>query len=571
MIKNRFPDNLIASTELDPALVPDLANVAQKGPIVAQIELDQIVDNVTIDLAQAAQTTSHARPSMFASISSFAENVRKALNAVDGTQPPSVYAGLDDLVKRDFAEWQGMVAAVALSHVYSGAGLEISVDPVYLDGHNQVERCILMEMDKDAVYKQAVTQRDPLTGDPTGGYLYYICQNGVPFALFHPGVGLCAMKQYDAAIFDGVLSWHESIAEDGCHAGWKFIAEPGQAHLDDFCLSRIAWWAGQNNLRQYKNFIQNLQRDRTHVPSPNLVSPAALPNTVNIDSVWPGKGTAFGTTMMFCLDINGVAYSLPELFMDTLLLTYVEKQENNKLVYNASTGEKKIGFLGDPEALAAFAPIPPFRKAFVKLLDNCTLENLVFDATTVAGKIQTILVEATILSPAGETFTISRKYSAKMICQGKVPHLMIWPYMEMPKGMNLWNNYHATWYEQAKSVSPLRDCNDKMLRMISGLSYSFADQGTTRKVFRPTAQHDAWEVCTGTAPFRYAILTGKYQDDGAAMEMGMIFVPAIPEYDPYSAQSVFFVNQTSPVKLAIDFGTTSTVCALRSNLLNGGA
>lgn len=569
MISKRFPDNLVASTMLNAQLVPGLDNVAQKGPIAAAVQLDQIVDNVTIDLAQAAQTTSHARPSMFASISSFAENVRKALNAVDGSQPPAVYAGLDKLVKQDFAEWQGMVAAVALSHVYSGSGLDISVDPIYLDGRNQVERCVLMEMDKDAAYKRAVTLRDPITGSPMGGYLYYVCQNGTPFALFHPEVGLCAMKQYDASIFDGVLSWHESL-EESCHTGWKFIAEPGSAILDDFCLSRIAWWAGQNNLRQYQNFIRSLQMNQMHIPSLSLISPAVLPNAVNIDSVWPGKGTAFGTTMMFCTDIHGVAYALPELFMDTLLLTYVEKQENNMLVYNTSMGEKQIRFRGTPAALEAFAPIPPFRRSFVKLLENCTLEDLVFDAFTVAGKLQNVLVEATIMSPAGESFTISRKYGADAICQGKVPHLMIWPFVEMPKGMNIWNNYHATWYEQAKSVSPLRDSSDRMIRMISGLSYQFADQGITRKVFRPTAQHDAWEVCTSDKPFRYAVLTGKERDDGAAVEMGMIFVPVIPEYDPYSAKSVFFVNAANPVKLAIDFGTTSTVCALRSNLLNQG-
>lgn len=567
-ISERFQDNLIASTDLNAQLVPGLNVATLKGPIAAAVGLDQIADNVTVDLAQTLDSTSHARPSMFASISSFAENVNRVLNAVDPSQPPTVYAGLSRNAKKDFAEWQGMVAVIALSNIYTGTGLNLSVDTVFLDAQTSlVHKCVLMEMDKDAVYSEAVV-KDPDTDELKTGYLYYICQNGVPFAVYHPNVGLCAMKEYDGSIFDGVISWYRHSEHD-CHSGWQSVMEPdGSSFLDDFCLSRIAWWARQNGLRKYEQYLHNRLRDPGYTLPDSLKSLEKIPNSANINTVWAGKGDTFGTAMMFYQDLRGNACALPALFLDTMLITYIGEEKNNRQVYITNDGEKPICFRDVPAELTGFAPVAPLRRSMVTLLKSCTLETLVFDAAMESQKLRSVTVEMQIRTGGNELFTIRKLYDSSQVRLGKLPYLMIWPYVSMPEGMDLWKQYYATWQDISGSMAFLTDVDGINLKALSDLNFDFEEQGMIHDVYRPTAQSQYWSVCTSERPFRYALVKGKA--DGKHLEdAGMIFVPEAKPFDTNDGKTTFPINHT-PVKLAIDFGTTSTVCALRTEHIQDG-
>ncbi len=571
-IKQRFPDFLIASTNLDKSLVPGLDISANKGPIVSAVGLDKIAERVTTDLTANGTNTSHARPSMFAWHSSFASNIREALNAVAPGVPATAYASLPQVVRDDFAEWQGMVAAVALSNVYSGTGLDLSVMTVKLDAKSLVHRCILIEMTKDFYYRDAVTKRDPVTNAPLEGYLFYICQKEVPFALYHPEVGLSALREYDATVFDGIVPWYKTKSEN-CHEGWVSVMEPnGSSMLDDFCLSRIAWWAGQNGRIDYQNYVQIRQQDPAHVPPASLVSPKLITNATNIDNVpsWKAYNRAakFGTTMMFYRDLDGTALPLPELFMDTMLLTHTGGQANNKLVYNSSTGEKPVCFRSNPPELADFAPVTPLHSNAVALLKSCTLEQINFDPILVAGCLSSVTTEVQIRTAYDEIFTVRKSYDAAMLRQGRLPYLMVWPFVPMPANMQLWKEYYATWHEQTRAMIPLRSTAG-IIPFIGSLGYDFQAQAKTYNIYRPTALNQSWTVCTGEKLFQYALLTGKEdENDEVSQEMGIIFIPAAPTYNT----PAFTINGTgNEVNLAIDFGTTSTVCALRASFLSGGA
>lgn len=135
-INDRLVDKLIASTALNDKLVPGLG-AAIKGPIVASVGLDKIAENIAIsNMAKLSENASHARPSMLASVSSFAENVRSALEALAPGKTPADFASLPDTCLQDFNEWQAMVAILALCNIYSGAGLKLSVQPMLLDGED---------------------------------------------------------------------------------------------------------------------------------------------------------------------------------------------------------------------------------------------------------------------------------------------------------------------------------------------------------------------------------------------------------------------------------------------------
>ena len=580
-INTRFSDNLISSTKLNPQLVAGL-QAGTSGPVALAVNLQQVADSVSVNLAKSKTNASHARPSMFASISSFAENVRKAMNAVTPGLPPTEYANLDEMTKQDFDEWQGMIAAVALNHIYSGSGLKLSIQPVHLvhieedkTRHNQLHRCILMEMDKDISYKDAITKRD-INGNPQEGYLFYICQNGTPFAIFHPTVGLAAMKEYDATIFADILPWHKPDESD-CHKAWlPVMTYAGDTMLDDFCLSRIAWWAEQNDMRNYKDFIRERQKNPAHAPAAQPGE--AIANAVNIDTIhptWAGKGTKFGTSLMFYTDPNGRNFALPELFLSKMLLTAVDDQSSNKLIYNTTKGAQPMFFVGNPAPLAKFAPVAPFRRDFVALLEHCTLENLAFNADVKGNVLHEVNVSVTIRTNAGEEFTIHKTYGTGKLLRGQVPYMMIWPYLPLPKlpgDRKLWKNFYATWQPVTDGMAPLMDGNSNSITIADSLTFDFEEQGKTEYVLRATtAPRDAWPVCTGRKPFRYALLKGKVDSQAWDLDdMGMVF---IPEYETYNGtdNNVATIVNFDPVKLAVDFGTTSTVCALRQTMHRGNA
>lgn len=557
-INQKLKDNLIACTELNPQLVPALADGVTKGPFQSALDLSQIADAVKVSNLKPAEgsNTSHARPTMLSGVSGFVENVKAAIAALIPGAPAGAAAALTDTAKQDFAEWQGMIAAVALSNVYCGMGLNITVEQMDIKANgNAAMACVLREMEKDIQYRAAV---DTVANT---GALYYICQNGQPFAIFHPEICLCPMRQYDRNLFAGVLSWYDETAED-CHAAWKNILD-----LDAFCLSRIAWWAGKNNLLSYQNYI-NTQKPGLPVLNAALEFPNSIPTALCINAVpeWNGKGTTFGTAMMAYLDAAGNAHPLPNLFLDTMLITYAGSASQNKLVYNTATDSLRICFTGDNGALADYAPVPPFKRSIMEILDQVPLNSLNFRAKMDAQqRLESVNVELTI-----DGLKLTRVYNYDKLRLSQIPYLMLWPFVPMPKDMNLWNSYYATWRPQEQALNMLICSNGKLISPIDGntMNYIWDGQGNTHKVFTPTSSGNQWPVCIGSNPFRYAVLTNEEQINGITEveELGLVFMPRYPVFDAAMAKQV----GATPVKLAIDFGTTSTVCALESSLLPGG-
>lgn len=566
-INERFSDFLISTTTLDPALVPGLTTSATKGPTAVQTTLDQIAEHVTVtNLAapRAAIDASHARPSMLASITSFCQNVRKACNAMVS---PASFVALTDLERQDFAEWLGMIAAVALNHIYSGTGLDLSIRTILLNSSDLTQRCVLLEMDKDPVFRQAITHRHPLTDEPVAGQLFYVCQAGVPFAIYHPEIGLCAMKHYKASVFDGVLPWHQS-KPDSCHSGWLPILDPttGKALLDDVCLCRIAWWAAQNAMIPFATQVGTYQMDRGHTAPLALRADNSIPNAADIDSIWPGMGTAFSTSILFYQDAAGVPQPLPGLMMSELLLTAVGSSSQNKLVFNAPDGEKPLTFQGNSPELMNFAPVAPLRRELMQVLETCALADLTFQAQIAANNLLAVTVTLAIRNAQGETHTIAKTYDSQHLRQGLLPYLMIWPFVPLPAGQNLWKNFYATWHEQTGGFSTiLKGSEGTPLTLLNAgaLTFDFGT-GNAATIHRVTAPHPAWTVCKSSNPFRYAVLCAGEAD------VGLVFMPKYPFYNPADASVKPVTGAANQVTLAIDFGTTSTVCALKTTFLQGG-
>lgn len=531
-INTLLVDNLIASTQLNPDLVNGLGTPALKGPIASGVDLKTIADHVHIDLATDGTNTSHARPTMLAGISSFVENVETAWNAANISNLPAN-------VQQDFLEWQGMIAAVALSNIYRGMGLDLSVTQITLNPADAAMRCVQMEMAKDDKYEPAAA----------ACVLYYICQKGTPFAIYHPDIGLCPMREYDPDLFDGVLTWYKKVPGN-CHAGWQDILS-----LDDFCLRRVAWWANANGLILYHNYLNRKKPDLPVLPAA-LAAAGSVKNASVIDNVWAGNGTKFGTAMQAYLDAAGLPQPMPELFLDKMMISSIGSAANNRMVYNTAAGPQLICFTGDGGALANYVPVPPFRDGIMDLLQYCQLNALTFTAKLNAGNVlQSVTVSVTIHTPTGP-LTLKKIYGSNQLTLGQMPYLKLWPFVPMPAGMNLWKSYYATWHPQTQGLVSLPG----IPLMAGQMGYAWGAQGTLHQVFRPTAVTDSWPVCIGSAPFRYAVLTSTDIQTAAVTPAGLLFMPEYPTFPVAQGTQ-------APVTMAVDFGTTSTVCALQSPAL----
>ena len=554
-ITQQLVDNLIACTQLNTRLVPGLETPAVQGPIPSTADLRMIAEHVAVSNQKPAEkaNTSHARPTMLAGVSSFAENVKAAWDALPPAAAPGKFDALPDSVKQDFAEWEGMTAAVALSNIYRGTGLHLSIVPMVLSGNgNAAIGCVLAEMEKDSFYNAAVQDN--------GGKLFYICQDGKPFAIFHPEVGLCPMREYDSRIFDGVLPWFAWEPEN-CHAGWKNVLDV----LEPYCLSRIAWWAGANRMMTYQNYLTS-QRGTLHGLEANLAAADSVKNAYMIDAVWPHKGTAFGTAMMAYLDQNGNACPVPDLFLDDLLISSIGSAENNRLVYHSTEGEQPVCFRNGDKTLDAYVPVPPLKQGVMEVLNHCALDSMTFDAELDSSKrLKCVWVHVTFMTPTGK-LKMDRVYGCDHMQLGQMPYLMLWPFVPMPaQAQVLWKSYYATWHPQTQTMMPLMGTDGKPLPFVSEkMGYTWGSQGKVHSVYRPTAVSQAWPVCVGSQPFRYAVLTRTNVQTGNVLEIGLVFMPACPTIPVKNV-----IAKNDDVQLAIDFGTTSTVCALGSDLFDG--
>lgn len=558
MIKQSFSSNLIAGVDNIVKLVPGLAAVGNDGPMVIPgfegTPLQSIKNHLSVNLKKANTLASHARPTMLAFLSGFTSNVRSALDALAPGKTLTDYNILDDQVKHDFAEWQGLTAAVALNWIYSGAGLNLSVVSVALSNATPVERCLLMEMDKDLMYYNRAVNKDA-NGNIAGGTLFYVCQNGTPFALFHPSIGIVPMHTFDSSVFRGILPWFD-YDESDCHKGWSFLAEPGKApapYATDLVLSRIADWATRNSIPNYPQYISSRQSNADYMAPAGMVSLGSIPGAEQIDNVWPGAGTSFRTTVLFCRDGAGKPSALPEIFCHRMLISSMG--EGNQMVYNTPGGSKPVCFSGG--MLAGYAPVPPLTSQSMDLLTRCALTDLTFQAEMPHGSLRGVTVSVTLKNDLGEEFSLLKTFGLDRLAQGRLPYLMLWPFVPVPKNIPFLQRYFATWTDQVCDFTPL-----DAIPIVTGIGFDFEDQGVAHDVCRHTAPAQAWTVCNSGKAFRYAKVTGKIGGE-TLPDLGAVIMPEYPTFEPAG-----FAN--SSVEVAVDFGTTSTVCALKSPLLKGG-
>lgn len=577
MIKDLFPDNLLATTKLNPAIIPGLAPDGLSGPNeFSGLTLEMVAKSVDTS-GNSKEKADQACPTLFANLSSFVMNVNHYISMESAKLTA---AEISRPGYQDYLEWQGLVAALALRNVCSVKGLKLSIQTVTLKNTDPVSACILRTMAKDDCFQYAVTY-DPF-GQPASGVLFYLCQKGTPFALFHPEVGLCPKKQYNHRIFENVLDWYDP------QTGWKNLLDqntPQSLLLEEFYRNRFAWWLKENGMTTaYNKCISTLpgynvsvHASYTALASAPLLGAAAIDgiaaaaNSPKATAIWGKKGSTILTAPM-AYSYQGSIYPLPRLYTDKLFLANVGR--DSRLICNVANGamtvDKPLNFTsnGGYAVLDGFRPVAPFTRFGAEILaSQCKLLDLKFTPETTQSGLKAVHVETQLRTPNDEVVTISRWYSCDQIRQGSLPYVMVWPCIPLPE--NAWKEYYATW-------SPSEYNAQSMLMRSNGENISPINQdllriemnaGESNVINRAAAAgENKWTVWYNSEQFKYAVLSQLKEMGSSENEtLGVIFVPycrSVQLNDP----DVTLVNKS--IELAVDFGTTSTVVGFR---VAGGA
>ncbi len=570
-ISDRFPADVMA-----PVKNKDLvAGGSTPGPLPAEAGLAGIINEMWIP-DEEAYYAPHAIPNPLADMTDFValvEEVNREIGNSKGNRR-AVLDGLGAERRERYLEWLGLCAVLALRGVYSMCGLHITVKKETLSREGRLDYALLFALDNMGdEYRFLVDRRD---GDgPVSGALFYFCQNGVPFAVYNHRIGICPMKQYPAELFQNLIPWYacgDGEKEQSSHAGhrgWKdpveclagngFVEKRLKAWMyqngfgdcidPDFALAEgedpfvIAGWEGAEGFLQefYGKYLET-QSDLGAAMKRSMSDRAAHFCKIYW-SYWDGQA----------------GHPLPALLTDQLVLAQYGEGESCGLGYDDEAGfwqPLRLDYGNEasrknlPEVHDRFAPVIPFTREAMLLygegiLKIGKLEFCVYSGE--AGHLSSIVMKVKLSLGSGrELFAFSKIYVYGDIRGTKIPYLMVWPWVELPK--DSWKAFYATQKDSAEGYDGQSCDVDFGGRLTLEL-----DAGEKIRVCERGAEEN-WEVYRSERRYRYALVQRATTESGS-IACGVVMVPSVQEKSHDAL--------TSDYGVSIDFGTTSTVCAVQ--------
>lgn len=570
-ISDRFPGDVMA-----PVKNKDLvAGGSTPGPLPTEAGLAGVINEIWIP-DEEAYYAPHAIPNPLADMTDFValvEEVNREIGNQKGNRR-AVLNGLGREKRERYLEWLGLCAVLALRGVYSMCGLHITVRKETLSREGKLDYALLFALDNMGdEYRFLVDRRDG--NGPVSGALFYFCQNGVPFAVYNHKIGICPMKQYPAELFQNLIPWYigkggeKEPSGHNWHGGWKdpveclagngFVEKRLKAWMyqngfgdcidPDFVLAEgenpfvIAGWEGAESALQdfYAKYLET-QRDLGTAMKKSM-SDRAEHFCKIYWSYWDGQA----------------GHPLPALLTDQLVLAQYGEEEVCGLGYDDETGSwqslqlhygNEASRKNLPQMHRGFAPVIPFTKEAMRLYGEGILKigKLEFLAYSVeSGCLSAIELKVKLsLGSGGETFAFSKVYAHGDIRGAKIPYLMVWPWIELPK--DSWKAFYATQKDSAEGYDGQSCDVDFGGRLTLEL-----DAGEKIRI-RERGAEESWEVYRSERRYRYALVR-RVITESDSLACGVVMIPSVREKQKDSLASSYAVS--------IDFGTTSTVCAVQ--------
>lgn len=602
MVKDLFPSNALLPFQQVVGGTDGTAG-PQKLSIVT---LSDLADSIVLS-GDTAAAASQARPNPLANITSFVTTIKEQNKNLKDQYAASANADhrkvrrdvltdpkLDTASAARYVEWSALSAAVALRGVYSMCGLNITMKPEELDGEQYLfDKALLFSMHQMSdAYRFMVDRVDPTNGRPLGGKLFYLYQNDKPFAIYSDEIGVCPIMNYDKQLFAGLVPWHKPMESADEHNCW---ADPLSLDQGEYVENRYIWWmvkngypeavgqaAAGNPLPLYDQFAtrQGVTGNDSTTGWQVMLQTLEQLYTANYPQ-HAGKAATFCTvcggylkevTLPGHAEPTVEARVLPLFFTPKLLLAQKKAAGepcglgyNDKAPIDAVTNPNPVGWqslklVGDEAtrqmlpSMDRLVPVVPFTEAAAQLHGvEFELYGLTFKVyakqTQGVGKIDRIDMHATLrfTDVQPQSFSFVRSYTAQEIVSGLLPYLTVWPWVALPK--NVWKNFYATQKASDADYEPMHGVpfSGKLnLQITEGESFAVQEFGN------PNAADEQWNVVRNDKRFRYAVVK-----NASGATAGIVFVKEVQDYD------VTDINLLPTYALSVDFGTTSTVCAIR--------
>ena len=582
LVKIQFPSGTLSSFD-QPVTAATTA-----GPAETNATLSQLAQTMGAAPVGNMVNASHSVPNPLGNITSFANAIQEITDALQKNPGNGINylnnLGVKDPVRANqFNEWLGLCALVALRNVYSMNGLQVELvyEPFVDEPFDRAVYFSLANMDYQ--YSWMAGNKDGIEHNG----MFYLRVNGQYVATYNFEVGLCPMQQYQTSEWAYCIPWFDPNRSENVHQCW--INPFGLLAGNSYLMDRLAHWLTLNHGAAVVGvFYPAAVMATTHPATCLTPSWQTSQNQLNlaITSYIPESKQALAASAAanFCtgyaayLDRDGNPCPMPNLLTESLFLADISQGGSCGLGYpvhgkNWNESWKPLVLTSNLNQLDTSMVVPtlPFTEEGCKSLEcgygdgDYELEDVSFCAYGDASRpLQYILAQVTLrFTVTKESFTFVHIYLPEKIRIGLIPYLGVWPNVKLPVGSG-WKHYIAT--QVPSRGSSFMDKTEKRkiwdgakpamieLNVYGGTAAQVCEKGAN--LADPNKADCMWEVIHSTVPFRFATAQYVYSKQGVMVKKpcGAVFVRQNETFEPVAVQDF---------ELAIDFGTTSSVCAVQ--------
>lgn len=431
-------------------------------------------------------------------------------------------------------KWEGILAIIGLSKIY---GFNVTMKPAFTEISSVVKN-ILEDDLKEELGVQDLKQDVAI-----------IEKDNIPIAITHKEVLICPFCEINPFAFHDV-PWVEK-GEKGLV--WKqpeeYLETPEKNKLR-------AWLGGLNlNLMAMNNFIGRLKIDGI---ASNIGVTAAIQykGSASANDVYSFNNVKLATNNNDdFINVPRLPIDMPEIFNDTLAIVAISKEARlgNEFCLSFQCDDQQ-----EPEY---YGVLIPFTKKFIQLMEaNRNVvnqgQNLVVSRVSVKKEDESSKIIVTVdLSNGGIPLKRYKEYYKENIrLIQDFPYITLWPYVDLPQ--NRWNEYIIAIRQKAKRNVRTRFVQG--MNKIAGNSIKIDPQIGKNGIFNHKVEaidsrNYSWHINRiNQMPWAINFVANEF---GNEINLGAIFIAK-------SNVGCREGNFTKKVTIALDFGTTNTLCEI---------
>lgn len=418
-------------------------------------------------------------------------------------------------------QWRGIMAMIGLTNMYN---FQITMEPIdynHMDGRtNQV---------LGNAFRNKMGSR---------GFL--IRKEGVPIALTHNRVIICPFKKVDheAEIFQNV-PWYQN-------GKWQNVCQCLQEHEKQ----KLAGWLasfpvdGSNVVTQIQAFIKDL----SVTPMLGTTRPLISEHLKDELAIVP-IGFNPGAQNDSFANVPGFSTPYPAIFNPSVTIATG--------IPGSRLGTSKSLFFTSGSSY--FNVLSPLTEDMTDLLDdpdvNISLKNIEVHAKDFSLKKELEIIAVFLID--GVEDRKSRVYKTEEINLVQAfPYVSLWPYVDLPKGE--WKQYYFTLYENDSIRTKIFTSADKIRRIETGKNGTseIFIQGCKKKESVATGYE--WKLAIYPSIPKFLHFYARLNGTSEIIDLGVVFI------DRPTEPALVCNACTIPFKVAIDFGTTNSICMIHN-------